>query len=482
MSEPIDFRALPKQWIVAPAPLPRVSGGKAAAFAGRAIHAAREVPLLRVLDAAGAEAALLIGWAILDGRFHAADATLALAPGETPEALFERLGGRFAMLWRRGGRLLARLDASGGLPAVHAAEHGLLAATTTLLELCAPLAPEPAVEAIFEFPRRRGFLPFGLTQRRGARRLLPNFELDLGSFAERRVWSADPAARVPGAEAPALAREAADILRRQTGAILADGPAILYLSGGCDSRLVLAACRGLTGRLRAETFGPPGSLETHIARGVAARAGIPHEAIPVTPARPEAVAAWLERTGHTFYDPVTDMTETVLAHAPEVFPLSGTGAEIGRASNWLPEDAEAARLDLARLRARIRMPDHPAINAAGEAWLASLPPMDAALALDMAKIEQIHACWAGVEVYGHAIPRPTLHPFSGQRPNALCLRLPVAYRLTNGFYRDAIGHLWPELGELPVNRAAGLDRLRFWRDELKARVPVGVKRWIKPLR
>jgi hypothetical protein len=108
--------------------------------------------------------------------------------------------------------------------------------------------------------------------------------------------------------------------------------------------------------------------------------------------------------------------------------------------------------------------------------------MDAALALDMAKIEQIHACWSGVEGYGHDLAQPTLHPFSGQRLNEICLALPKAYRLGNGFYGDVMTHLWPELAAVPINRAAGPARLRFWRDEIKAMVPASLKRRLKPLR
>ena len=284
------------------------------------------------------------------------------------------------------------------------------------------------------------------------------------------------------AAAPGLAREAGEILRNHMARILQAGPATLYLSGGHDSRVVLAAAAGLEGDLSAQTFGEADALESHVAGQVARAAGIGHEVIPVRPASDAAIAAWLHRTGHSFYDPVVGMTETVVAHPPRGIALAGTGVELSRASNWNAEDAEAESLSLDVLRARIRMPDAPVINRAAEAWLASLPPMDAALALDMAKIEQIHACWAGVEGYGHDLPRPTLHPFSSRRLNEICLSLPREYRLANGFYGDAMAYLAPELAAVPINRAQGIARLRFWREELRAAVPPGLKRLLKPLR
>ena len=482
MSQSIDFRKFPKQWIVVPTPLPHPVGGRTASFGGRHVQAAEAVPLVPVEEAGGRTAALVIGWVVAPDGLRLDDAPIRLNAGEGPEALFERLSGRFAMLWQDERGLALRLDSNGSLAAVHLAAEGIVASTTSLVETQVALEADRDVEAIFAFPRRRGFLPFGLTPRRGVRRLLPGFRLDLADFGETRIWSASPKARVDEAEAPTLARRAGDILAAQMKAILSVTPATVFLSGGHDSRILLAAARGRTERLSAQTFGPPGSLETYLAGQVARRAGVAHEAVAVAPASDAAVAAWLHRTGYTFYDPVTQMTETVTAHPPQGIGLAGTGAELSRASNWTEEDAAADRLTLEVLRARIRVPDLPVINHAAEAWLATLPPTDAALALDMAKIEQIHACWSGVEVYGHDLPRPTLNPFSGQRLNEVCLRLPKTYRLRNGFYADLMAHLWPDLARLPVNRARGLARARFWRDELRAAIPPSVKRRLKPLR
>ncbi len=482
MSTRIDFRPFPKQWIVSPQPLPEPASGKVASFGGRHVQAAADVPLVPVRDAAGETVALLIGWAAAAGGLRLDDRPIPLAEGQGPDALFQELSGRFAMLWDGPRGPALRLDSAGGLPAVHDARSGLVAATTSILETQGALAIDAEVEAVFEFPKRRGFLPFGLTAKAGVRRLMPGFRLDLADFRESREWSLTPSDRVSAAEAPALAREAGDILRRHMARILQAGPATLYLSGGHDSRVVLAAAKGLSGDLSAQTFGEAASLEAHVAGQAARAAGIPHEVIPVRPASQAAIDAWLHRTGHTFYDPVVGMTETVAAHPPRGSALAGTGVELSRASNWNAEDAAAERLTLDVLRARIRMPDVAVINHAAEAWLATLPPMDAALALDMAKIEQIHACWAGVEGYGHDLPRPTLHPFSSRRLNEICLRLPKAYRLANGFYGEVMAHLAPELAAVPINRAAGATRLRFWRDELKAMVPAALKRRLKPLR
>src|SRR5690606_27957395 len=135
-----------------------------------------------------------------------------------------------------------------------------------------------------------------------------------------------------------------------------------------------------------------------------------------------------------------------------------------------------------RLR-RCRVPAARSVRAAGQAWLAGLPAgAGRAMILDLAKIEQIHGCWAGAAIYGHPVDLPSLYPFSGQRLGEISLSLPKAYRLAGGFYRDYMQALWPELMAVPVNRAVGIDRLRFLRREVTRRIPGRVKRWLKPFR
>ena len=479
----LDFTDLPKQWLIAPALPDEAVAGKRDAFAGWQIAAAQAVPVLRLCDAEGTEQGRLIGWVIDGAAFHRADATLRLAPGETPEHRFARLAGRFVMLWRdAAGGLRLREDPSGGLPAIHAPELRAIGSTVTALDQLHALPVDPEIEAIFDFPARRGFLPFGLTPRRGAHRLMPSHELSLADFTTARIWpEAAPARLAPEATAAHVA-EAAALLRANMAALLEQGETVLYLSGGHDSRVALAAARGLTARLRAETLGDARALETHVAAQVARAAGIAHRALPLMPCPEPELHAWLVRAGRMMHDPVSRLGPTVCAHDPGTQPLSGTGAEIMRASNWTREDAAADGLGLDRLLARTRMPDHPRIRRAAQDWLAGLPAGDAPLGLDLAKIEQIHGCWSGAAIYGHPLARPSMLPFSGRRLYEIALAMPMEYRLCNGFYHDLMARLWPELGQLPVNRSTGAARLRFWREELRALVPDRVKRAIKPLR
>ncbi len=162
--------------------------------------------------------------------------------------------------------------------------------------------------------------------------------------------------------------------------------------------------------------------------------------------------------------------------------MDGSGAEILRASNWSAEDLDAERLTVETLLRRSRLPDVPVIRAEAEAWLAGIPDCDATTALDIAKIDLIHGCWAAPSIYGHDTQIPSISPFATQRNNAVALRLPKGWKLGEETYRIWMERLWPEGLDVPVNRARGLDRLRFLKSEIKRLVPTRIKRAIKPYR
>ena len=486
---PPEFTQFPKQWLLLRRDMAGRPSADAAAnqaeFGGWLALAAPSVPLVPLRDAVtGAQAGLLIGWVIHRGRLLGHGDALVL-DSDFETGVFPALSGRFVCLWRAAEGLRFRLDASGLLPAVFVPEAGIIASTTTLIETLVPLEPDAEVEAVFDFPRHRGFLPFGLTPRKGATRLLPGHRLDPATWAVERVWpepelSAAPPMSLEEARI-AAARVAAEVTAH-VGAILAGGPGILYLSGGRDSRMVLAAARRFSGQITCETLANKSGIDLFLSRKVAQAAGARHVTLPILPASREEVAGWLHRTGNTIYDPVSTLGPTMERHDHGWHPMTGTGAEILRASNWWAEDLERPELTLDVLLNRLRLPDVPVIRRAAEVWMAGLPPMDATRALDVAKIDQIHGCWAAVSVYGHRMAHPSLHPFASQAINDTALRLPKAYNFAQGFYRDYMEQAWPEGLAIPVNRLTGFDRLRFPREGVKRMVPVKVKRWLKPLR
>ena len=482
-----DFREFPKQFVISPAagPAPAIAGAREEIAAGWRVQAAPSVPLVPIEDGGGWRVGLLIGWSIVGGRLLAHGEPLRLGAGQTVEGLLPDLAGRAVCLWRGAGGARLQGDAGGFLPVVWAAERGMAASTSTLIDLLAPCEVHEAAAAVFDFPRRRGFLPFELTHHRGVRRLLPGHRLDLDRMEAERVWPPPELCAAPlvdEAEAAALVREVADRVRAQVGAFFDGSPAHLYLSGGHDSRMILAAARPHAADLVCETLVNAAGLDLHIAAKAARAAGARHLAVEVIPSSRPEVADWLRRAGWTIYDPVSELAATAKANERAVPVMDGSGAEILRASNWSAEDLEAERLTVETLLRRSRLPDVPVFRAAAEAWLAGIPACDATMALDIAKIDLIHGCWAASSIYGHDTQIPSISPFASQRNNAAALRLPKRWKLGEETYRIWMERLWPEGLDVPVNRAQGLDRLRFLKTEIKGRIPTWVKRAIKPYR
>jgi len=496
-AETIDFRAYPKQFLISPTgdQPPPVRAAKSIECRGWRLQAAESLPVIGLTDDRGARIGLLVGWAILGGRLIADGETLTLAPGMSVEAnILPDLAGRALCLWRsRDGTDCIQPDSAGFLPAVYAPGSALVASTSTLIAKSMRCCVDSDVAAIYAFPKRRGYLPFGLTHHQGVRRLLPGHRLDLDRFRARRVWPTPEACAAPcvgEGEALALLRAVADRVSVQAGAVAeATNPPRLYLSGGHDSRMILAALHAHAGRLICETLSDDGrvagagdALDLHIARRVARIAGVRHLVLDTAPASRGEVAAWLERTGWTYYEPLTELAATAKRHDRGSLVMDGTGAEILRAINWQRADLDAPRLTRDVLLARARVPAVPLICAAAERWLEELPPCDTLRALDIAKIDLMHGCWFGPAVYGHDIPVPSLGPFPSQRNHDAALALPKDWKMGGETYRAWFAYLWPELAGIPANRASGLSMLRFPKSEIKRRVPTKVKRWLKPHR
>lgn len=419
----------------------------------------------------------LLGWVIGGAEGIYPDGTVLEGPGATESYAqwSHSLSGRYVCLLE--GKLYT--DAGGLLGAVYAPSLRSVAATPTLI----PDAEDDAeLIAVFGVPEHHGWYPFGLTPKRGVKRLMPNFALDLEDFTIQRYWPG--AAQDTGQEDAVLEDIASAITAGITG--LANWPKIAaHLTAGYDSRMILAAAWPLRHKINFVTIGGiPGTgsdLDAGMAKRLADQFGLTHEIRPFVPPESGDVAIWYERTGYCISDHVTKLTSTLRRWDQEEVQIGGTAGEVARAFYWDASDIGCAAPDVSELVRRLGQPDVPAVRAAAAEWLASLPPLSAPLLWDIAYIEQRLGCWGGPSVYGAGQPVPSLVPFNTREIFGAMLRLPEAYRAGGQFPVDLMRRADTELLKLPFNRPVGLDILRDPKGWAKAVLPKSVKMRLKEI-
>ncbi|KQW48841.1 hypothetical protein ASC77_08930 [Nocardioides sp. Root1257] len=236
-------------------------------------------------------------------------------------------------------------------------------------------------------------------------------------------------------------RLARDLLRGYLGAYLDDHPdAVLQLTGGQDSRLLLSAIdRRRRVGLRCMTLGVPGSVDVEIAGRIARSAGMRHEVIDLgglDELAPEealrlavGAAGRLEASADPVARAVLDLAETGAAPGPRI---SGLGGEVARGfyyvgprgsaevtarrsrrlGDWrmfANEAVDPAAVDPAwSAWAREVAHDavHDALEASGERWFA---------ATDALYLDQRMQRWAGVTESAVAGSRRVVNPMLDDR-------------------------------------------------------------------
>jgi len=393
------------------------------------------------------------------------------ASGTIDESLDALSGSWCAMLYSADAARV-RLDAAGTLSAVYDPASQCVASTCVLV-------PDDGDEDgdLLElmWASAESFLPFGLTPRRGVRRLLPNHVLDLQTFAVKRDWPP------PKADAPSFSREElvgriTHLLTRSVEAACAAPRPLMGLTGGRDSRVLLACAGDRRRRLDCFTWALPDPIarrDLRAARDIARRADVRHEVAAFEPPSEEQRARWAWRTGGAVSDERNlSMAVNSVQWGEGRTIILGAAGEVGRAYYWRAGDASQPSLAVRDLIERMGAPMHDRVVQAGFEWLHGLEGRSIHEQLDLAYIEQRMGCWAGVLAYGWADGPRRVMPYVNRHLFELMLALPEDVRSHDRLAAEVIERTCPELLALGFNRpatirhaiAAGLARLPLlWR-------------------
>ena len=343
------------------------------------------------------------------------------------------------------------LDADGTLSLVYDREQHAAAATTGLL------LDDQQYRARFQADlydalgvAGEGWFPSGLTAHRAIHRLLCNHYLDLKTWTARRHWpQGDLSWRTNPRDG---AERISQIVRGTVKALIAEGSTAAALTGGNETRFLLAACRDLKDDLEFVTVaGPSTRRDVDLAGRLADLGKLRHVLLPIKPASLEAQAAWRYRASHC-------ITGSNMVNHPSISPLArhkafigGLGGEIGRAFFWRPADSGTMALDGASIVPRFGMPTHDAVVEATTRWHDSVKDMNPLTRLDLAYLELRMSAWAFAQEYTDSTV-PHVHPLIGREAFRLMLELPPEAKRASTLLKEAITQRWPELLTVPINR------------------------------
>lgn len=277
-----------------------------------------------------------------------------------PESLLDMLP-PFAAMRRNGDRVTMVSDSMGFRQLYHSVPGAPGPAVMSSSALTAARAVDAGLDEVGLADQ--SLLGWQLGQRTlftGIRKLQPGVVASLGGDG---IELSAPVAQHPDPLALHDAvRQAAALLRASLNALLDDHPdAVLQLTGGLDSRLLLSAIPPSRRRgLRAMTLGVPGSADVGVASAISRRHGLVHDVRELTGlADVTAADAWeLSRDAARRLDAMCDpIALAALGLAERAFPqgvrISGLGGEVARGFYYTGRvtDRSYTRQDANRLAA-----------------------------------------------------------------------------------------------------------------------------------
>lgn len=448
--------------------------------ADRYLSAPPSVPLIRILSG-DRQIAWLLGWAADEQLGYLGDGAVQLAPGQCLDKFRETLCGRFVVVGQDvDGTVSIRTDAAGLFPVVFDAEQQIVASSPAVIGCYGGLRRDDAVIGNVRRMDGTTWYPFGLTPYAGIRRLLPSQILRI-KRDEFDISESSPLTKTEN-----LSVTASEIFLQVASYVKSfssQGPLTAHLTGGFDSRMVMAATMKAGVKARYVTIRCRGAeLDIHIARRLAKMSGARYETIPYIAPTAMELAEWHGRVGNCVDDAVAQLCATVRKFDDRAVTLTGVCGEVARAFYWTKHDLGAADINSSVLLRRLGFVETTLLEGEAVRWLGNFHAGERnTTILDNAYIDLRGACWAGPSMPGHLVPKPTISPFNSVSVYRAMLTMDEKYRFSQRFAMDFIGAAFPHLLSERFNAASGLWRLRFLKQEAKTLLPRSAKLAIKRL-
>jgi hypothetical protein len=465
---------LPKQFLITHEDINPPAGWSSLTVGDRNLYVSPELPVTRLVTTSNEvnprSSFLVLGWFVVDGTMYPNEREPTLRTDLPVERLYFDMTGRFLVICHSDAGLQCITDPGGLLSLVFRPDTGEAASTPASLSLTRPVYRCAAKEDGYRRRDPTAWFPFGVTPFEGIQRALPGCMVEPASGAVTPV--PEPVLQTFNQRESV---EYIHTLSRDFVNAVGSGRTIeSHLTAGWDSRMVLSACLMSAADTEYVTYKAPGTngdVDSFVAKRIAQTFSLRHREVPLLPTRDKDIEDWIDRTSGCIRDSVMNLSTTVASSDTGRYVLCGVAGEVGRAFYWQRDDIGKTGLSAKELLRRLGFLESRQAVEAADQWLGRLPGCTRTTILDQAYIDLRLGGWAGPSVYGHPVSRPTLSPFNNAKVFSLMRQLPEKYRQSGQFAEDFVALGSTSLARIPVNRAAGLNRIRFVKRELAALIP-----------
>ncbi|MBV7258273.1 hypothetical protein [Erythrobacter crassostreae] len=392
--------------------------------------------------------------------------SLVLETGESLESIWEAICRRCAGSWLcildHGHEIEVRPDASATIGAVYDPDKRRIASHAFLLTGDAYSARLKESERSVNGVDRDGWFTGGLTAHSGIMRLLPNHCLGTIDFVPVRVPQNMPDYQIDvGAILDEIASEISDTVT----ALASDKPTTVCLTGGNETRALLASLRCSAKSLPFMTIDYPQSIDAVLAGRLAVIANLDHSTRSRIEATEQEKQEWRIGAGHAMAGANKDYFPSVSPLAGQ-YLVGGLGGEVGRGFLWPTELEADDNVSTDLILARLKMPRSQSNFDVVRNWHANLPSgLDAFQVLDLAYLELRMGPWAFGQPRMRAAPR-SIHPLISYTQFSRMFSISPAIRARDQMLLEITKRQWPELLDIPINKHG--DWRDFWNDFVRA--------------
>jgi len=343
--------------------------------------------------------------------------------------------------------------------------RGRAASSPTLLP---DLRRDPEIDRQYTLSGSDDWYPGGLTPWREVSALLANHRLDVASGERMRFWPTCGPEAIGHREG---VERAGALLRGMIDGARHAGEPILSLTGGRDSRVLLAASRPWKEELSYFTIRAKGvkACDLEIPARLAADHGLRHEFVDAP-----AADAWLTE----LYDElsaglVTGAPREIIegcrrVSGPRTIHLNGNLGAITKSFFWPgPQPRRVSQ----RALTKEFVNKAPCIREGIAEWMQSLPELPPAVAYNLMYLEQRGSRYAGIRDSASSLFFESCAPFNHRGVFEAVCGLPADVQWGGGLLVDLVEAMWPELLAVPYCRVT-----RNWGTFVPKRVKEGAKR------